>query len=93
MPTIQLARVTLYQFNQLSGNARLAAALYQGTYLATRWPAAEEAVNLYALHGFFAEVVYDTGVNQLLGLRSFKDLEGLEAYVANMRLPKWLSEG
>ena len=82
--------MTLYQFNQLLHKNQLAAALVEGTFLATRWQAEDEAVNLYVLHGFFVEVTYDTAANELLGLRSFSSSAPLEDYAVSVRLPDWL---
>lgn len=85
--------MTLYQFNQLPYNAQLAAALNEGTFLATRWQAENEAVNLYELPGrFFVEVTYDTAANELLDLRSFRHPSQLEDYAVYVQLPDWLSE-
>lgn len=85
--------MTLYQFNQLLYEAQPAAALKDGTLLATRWQAENEAVNLYELPGrFFVEVTYDTAANELLGLRSFSSRGPLEDYAVSVQLPGWLTE-
>ena len=63
----------------------------EGTFLATRWQAGNEAVNLYELPGrFFVELIYDTAANEVLGLRSFSSLEGLEDYAVYVQLPDWI---
>lgn len=91
MPAPYLATMTLYQFNQLHYKAQLAAVFHDGTFVATRWQAENEAVNLYSLLGhFFVELTYDTAVNELLGLRSFSTSNGLEDYAVYVRLPDWL---
>lgn len=83
--------MTLYQFNLLPYETQLAAALNDGTFVATRWQAENEAVNLYSLPGhFFVEVTYDTVANELVDLRSFSTSAGLEDYAVSVRLPDWL---
>ena len=91
-PLPTLPAVAFYQFNQLPYEAQFASALNDGTFLSTRWQAENEAVNLYAMpRRFFVELIYDTAANELLGLRSFSNSEGLEDCAASVRLPDWLS--
>lgn len=83
--------MTLYQFNQLLYKTRLGAALNSGIFLATRWQAENEAVNLYELPGrFFVEVTYDTAANELIDLRSFNNPALLEDYAVYVQLPDWI---
>lgn len=82
--------MTFYQFNQFPHETQLTAVFSFGTFLATRWQAENEAVNLYALHGFFAELVYDTAVNELLDLRCFTSSAPLEDYTVSVQLPDWM---
>ena len=83
--------MNLYQFNALPYDQQLAAALNGGTFLATRWQAENEAVNLYEMPGrFFVEVTYDTAANELIDLRSFNTLALLEDYAVYVQLPDWM---
>ncbi|GAB3721190.1 hypothetical protein GCM10027594_01500 [Hymenobacter agri] len=87
-----LAAVNSYHFNQLHHKVQLAAVFHLGTFLATRWQAESEAVNLYAMPGnFFVELTYDTATNGLLDLRSFRNTAGLAAYAVSVQLPDWLN--
>ena len=87
----RLAAVTHDQFNQLPYPIQLARTCNDGTFLATRWQAENEAGNLDSLPGrFCVEVTYDTAANGLLGLRSFHHAKGLEEYAVSVRLPDWL---
>ena len=76
IPAPYLSIVTLYQVNQLPYETQLAAVFSNGTFLATRWQAENEAVNLY----------------ELLSLRSFSSSKGLKDYAVSVRLPDWLGE-
>jgi hypothetical protein len=82
--------MTLYEFNALPCERQLVAVFDEGTFLARRWEE-EDGISLYHFPrpgtGFFAEVYYDTHVNQIVRLRAFSSLSQLEEYAANVRLP------
>ena len=66
--------------------------LKHGTFLAQRWEADDEGVNLYHIagdgRGFFVEVGVDDGRGQAMVLRSFVEARPLEGYVYGVRLPE-----
>lgn len=83
--------MNLYFFNALPYDLQLVAVFETGAFLATRWQAENEAVNLYELPGrFFVEVTYDTATNELVGLLGFSDPAGLEDYAVYVQLPDWM---
>ena len=66
--------------------------LRHGTFLAQRWEAGDEGVNLYHCteegRGFFVEVGMDEGQEQPVVLRSFVSSVPLEDYSHYVRLPE-----
>lgn len=80
--------MTLYQFNALPYDARLATVQEMGTYLAIRWAGATAAVLLYHLPGeVFAEIYYDTHARQISDLRAFVSTAALAHYAPFIFLP------
>ncbi len=64
--------MTLYEFNALPDERQLVHVFDDGTFLARHW-GEEDGINLYHLLGnFFIELYYDTHVNELVRLRSFR---------------------
>ena len=67
--------------------------LRHGTFLAQRWEAGDEGVNLYHCadegRGFFVEVGVDEGQQQPVVLRSFVSSVPLEDYSHYVRLPEF----
>ena len=61
LPTV----LSHYAFRALPFEDRLKAIWAEGTFLATRWEE-EDAVNLYHMGTFFAEVYYDPESNEML---------------------------
>ena len=91
MSTPYLVTVTIDQFNRQPYKVQLAAVYDTGTFLATRWQAENEAVNLYHLPGgIFVELTYDTAANSLLDWRSFTSSTQLEDYAVSIQLPEGL---
>jgi hypothetical protein len=84
--------MTFYAFRQLSPVMQLYWVLKHGTFLAQRWEADDEGVNLYHIagdgRGFFAEVGVDYGQEQPVVLRSFVSSVPLEDYSYWIRLPE-----
>jgi hypothetical protein len=82
--------MSLQAFQQLSPVMQLYWVLHHGTYLAHRWDD-ERGVNLYHYsddgRGFFVEVGIDEGRGQAVVLSSFSNLEALEGYAQEVRLP------
>lgn len=87
--------MTLADFNALPYPRRIAHVFDRGHFLATRWQAEKEAVNLYELTGrFFAELTYDLTANRIVDVLAFdrSDANRLADYTVSMRLPYWLQE-
>lgn len=83
--------MTLYHFNLLPYEAQLGAVYATGSFLATRWQAEHESVNLYELPGrFLVELTYDGEANAVIDLCSFRSGPRLENYAVSVRLPDWL---
>ena len=84
--------MTFDAFDQRSPVMHLEWALAHGTFLARRWEADDEGVNLYHCadegRGFFVEVGVDYGQEQPVVLRSFVGSVPLEDYSHYVRLPE-----
>jgi hypothetical protein len=84
--------MTFYAFRLLSPVVQLYWVLKHGTFLATRWEADDDGVNLYHCadegRGFFVEVGVDDGRGQAVVFRSFVSSVALEDYIYGMRLPE-----
>ncbi len=84
--------MTLYAFRLLSPVGQLYWVLHHGTYLAQRWEADEEGINLYYCadegRGFFVEVGLAQDQGQALVLRSFGSSVPLEDYAQYVQLPE-----
>jgi hypothetical protein len=84
--------MTFDAFCLLSPVVQLYWVLKYGTFLAQRWEADDEDVNLYHCadegRGFFVEVGVDYGQDQPIVLRSFVSNEPLEDYSHYVRLPE-----
>jgi hypothetical protein len=83
--------MTLYQFRCLSSVMQLYWVLKHGTFLAQRWEADDDGINLYHCadegRGFFVEVGVDDGRGQAVVLRSFNSSVPLEDYAHGVQLP------
>ncbi|MGI4735529.1 MAG: hypothetical protein ACRYG7_10160 [Janthinobacterium lividum] len=83
--------MTFYAFRQLSPVVQLYWVLKNGTFLAQRWEADDDGVNLYHCadegRGFFVEVGVDYGQEEPVVLRSFVSSVPLEDYSHYVRLP------
>jgi hypothetical protein len=79
-------------FRRLSLVVQLYWVLKYGTFLAKRWEADDDGVNLYHCadegRGFFVEVGVDYGQGQPIVLRSFVSSVPLEDYSHYVRLPE-----
>lgn len=85
--------MTLEEFQTLSEESQVAAVFATGTFIATRWQEVDEAVHLYDMSGeFFAELSYNTTLNQVLYPGSFdvNDNDKLEDFAVFVRLPGWM---
>ena len=85
--------MTLEEFQTLSEEFQVAVVFATGTFVATRWQEADEAVHLYKMpSGFFAELTYHTTDNEVLYPGSFdaNDNDKLEDYALFVRLPGWM---
>jgi hypothetical protein len=84
--------MTFYAFRLLSPVMQLYWVLKHGTYLARRWEADDDGVNLYYCadegRGFFVEVGVDYGQEQPIVLRSFVSAVPLEDYTHGVQLPE-----
>ena len=87
-----LAQMTFYAFRQLSPVMQLYWVLKHGTFLAQRWEADDDGVNLYHIagdgRGFFVEVGVDYCQEQPIVLRSFVSSVPLEDYSYWLKLPE-----
>jgi hypothetical protein len=63
--------MTLYNFNILELNDRMEAVNQYGTFIDNHVSKTERC-NLYAIHKFFVEVVYNPEFNSITEIRSFK---------------------
>jgi hypothetical protein len=83
--------MTLYQFRCLSSVMQLYWVLKHGTFLAQRWEADDDGINLYHCadegRGFFVEVGVDDDQEQPVVLRSFNSSVPLEDYAHGVQLP------
>ena len=77
--------ITHYAFRALPFEDRLQAIWTEDTFLATRWEE-EDAVNLYHLGTFYAEVYYDPETNKLLRTNTFTSRRCLEDYAVYVKL-------
>jgi len=84
--------VNFYVFRLLSPVVQLYWVLQHGTFLAQRWEADDEGVNLYHCadegRSFFVEVGVDYGQEQPVVLRSFVSSVPLEDYSHGVHLPE-----
>ncbi|GAB3637262.1 hypothetical protein GCM10027422_28520 [Hymenobacter arcticus] len=84
--------MTFYAFRLLSPVVQLHWVLQHGTFLANRWEADDDGVNLYhcadECRGFFVEVGVDYGQEQPIVLRSFVSSVPLEDYSYWIELPE-----
>jgi hypothetical protein len=84
--------MTFYAFRQFSPVMQLYWVLKHGTFLAQRWEADDDGVNLYHVadegRGFFVEVGVDYGQEQPIVLRSFVSSVPLEDYSHYVKLPE-----
>ena len=84
------APMSFYAFRQLSPVMQLYWVLKHGTFLAQRWEADDEGVNLYHIagdgRGFFVEVGIEDGRGQAVVLRSFSNSEALADYAHGVQL-------
>ena len=85
--------MSFYSFRLLSPVMQLYWVLKHGTFLAQRWEADDEGVNLYHCaeegRGFFVEVGVAEDGGQAIVLRSFVSSVPLEDYSHYVRLPEW----
>lgn len=82
--------MTLYEFNALSDDDRLARVWQQGTFLANR-PIGRSFLCLYALSGFFVEIRYSQDLGEITACRSFRSTIPLESYLSRIELGTLLS--
>jgi hypothetical protein len=84
--------MSLYYFSLLSPLIEFYWVLKHDTFLAQRWIADDEGVNLYHVggtgKGFFVEVCVDNGNGRSVVLRSFVSEVPLEDYSHYIRLPE-----
>jgi hypothetical protein len=71
--------MTLYQFNILGLNESMEAVNQYCTFLDNHL-SNTESCNLYAIDKFFVEVVYNSTLNSITGLKSFKTGKTLDKY-------------
>jgi hypothetical protein len=87
---VSFAAVTFYAFRLLSPVVQLYWVLKHGTYLAQRWEADDDGINLYYCadegRGFFVEVGVEH--EQPVVLRSFVSSVPLEDYSHYVQLPE-----
>ncbi|TGE20905.1 hypothetical protein [Hymenobacter metallicola] len=77
--------ISHYGFRALPFEQQLAVIWQEGTFLATRWEE-EDAINLYHMGTFFAEVYYDPDTNELLRTGAFTSTRCLENYTCYIQL-------
>jgi hypothetical protein len=84
--------MTLYHFNALAYEDRLAAVNKAGTHVATRWKETT-VILLYHLPGeVFAEVSYNIATNAITDVQAFTSAAPLQEYADAITLPEGLDE-
>ncbi|SFC97806.1 hypothetical protein [Algibacter pectinivorans] len=74
--------MTLYEFNILDLNDRMEAVNQNGVFLNNHITESEKC-NLYAIELFFVEVVYNSNLNKITEINSFKTGYLLDKYSKN----------
>ena len=77
--------MTLQEFNNLDHDERLFTVVDKGTFL-DNYVTTDIRMNLYAIDKFFVELVYDSGENKIIEVRSFKKGQELEKYTNHIKL-------
>lgn len=72
-------RMTLYNFNRIDLNKRMEVINQHGIFL-DKYITENEKLNLYAVDMFFVEVVYNSTLNKITKIRSFKTGKNLNKY-------------
>ena len=72
--------MTLHEFNALELNERMEAVNQHGTFL-DNYVTNTERCNLYAIEKFFCEVVYNSELNSITEISSFKTGHLLDKYI------------
>jgi hypothetical protein len=85
--------MTFYAFRLLSPVVHLYWVLKHGTFLALRWEADDEGVNLYPIadeeRGFFVEVSVDYDQEEPIVVRSFVSSVPVKDYSHYVQLPNF----
>lgn len=67
----------LYDFLRLSQAERAEHVYHHGIFLAS----CQERGNLYNMGGFYAELVYNSDLNEIEEVRGFRTISGLDPYL------------
>ena len=78
--------MTLYEFKALDETVQYDVLWEEGVFIADRADAGYTLI-LYQLDAFYVEVKYDADGNEILGLRSFLNVNRLEPYLKDIKLP------
>lgn len=76
--------MTLYEFNLLTKNEKIITVIDKGVFLDNH-VSQTETLNCYAIEMFFVELVYDSNLNQIVDVRSFKSGWCLDKYSSNIK--------
>ena len=79
--------MTFHQFTNLPEDMKAKELWAQGANIGER-NCVRHTLFLYQIHSFYAEVVYDNTMNDIVGLRAFNDTELLEPYLQEIEIPE-----
>jgi hypothetical protein len=79
--------MTFHQFTKLPEDMKAKELWSDGTNVGER-TCGRHTLFLYQIHSFYAEVVYDNALNDIIGLRTFMDTALLEPYLKDIQLPE-----
>ncbi len=74
--------MTLKEFNKLTYDEKIFIVVDKGTFL-ENYVTKEIRINLYAVAKFYVELVYESALNKIVEVRSFKFGHELDKYTIN----------
>jgi hypothetical protein len=72
--------MTLVEFNSLDYEAKLFKVINEGFFL-ENYVTSQIRINLYSLHKFYVELVYDSDNNKMVEIRSFQSGQNLDKFI------------
>ena len=77
--------MTLQEFNNLNHDEKLFTVVDKGVFL-DNYVTTETRMNLYSVDKFYVELVYDSELNKVVEVRSFKSGVHLDKYTSHINL-------